>query len=360
MIYAMREIKDVDITHLSTFRLPSRAARLVTLESLEDVEHFFSTDAHALSDTFYLIGEGSNTILPPHVACVVRLKFSEDGARPYGKHVWKIISQIPAEDVVSISADQCWDDTVRRSIEKGYAGLEALAAIPGTVGAAPVQNIGAYGREFSDVCHSVCVFDREEMRFKTILRSECDFGYRTSIFKKNKNRYIVVSVNILLGHTVHIPDYPGVKEAAKGVKGIDPVRIGPRDIYKAITRLRWSKLPRPDIIPNVGSCFENPIVEKAKAEELKVLYPDMPLYSMDKIHAQESVVKISAGWLIDSCGLKGFCMGGVCVYEKHALIMIHPDNKGTIDDVRSLVTHIQKEVRNRFGIDLALEPNLVE
>lgn len=346
----MKELNNTDITHHSTFKLPSKAGRLVVLESLEDIERFFTTDVNGISGNYYLAGAGSNTFLSPEVECLVQLKLLgvEWGSAP---------------TPTTIFASEDWADIVRESVKK-YSGLEALAAIPGTVGAAPVQNIGAYGKEFSDVCQSVFVFDRQESKFKTFLKEECEFGYRTSVFKKNKNRFIIISVSILLNEiseSVAVLSYPGVSDMVETIlRETADKKITSQVICEAITRIRHSKLPKPHELPNVGSCFENPIISSEKAEELLREYPEMPVYPVkgdSKENSQKR--KVSAGWLVEACGLKGKSAGGVHIYDKHALVLINPEGKGTMEDLHSIVELIKAQVYDKFGIELSLEPNVV-
>ncbi len=357
----MKELNNIDITHHSTFKLPSKARRHIVLESLRDIESFFTTDVNGISGNYYLAGAGSNTFLSPEVECLVQLNLL--GVE------W---AAAPAPTVIFASED--WAEIVRESVKK-YSGLEALAAIPGTVGAAPVQNIGAYGKEFSDVCQSVLVFDRIEKKFKTFLKEECEFGYRSSIFKKNKNRYIIVSVSILLNEisdNVSVPSYPGVADMVKKLlhnlsdnsnEEISEKKITPAIICEAITNIRNLKLPKPHELPNVGSCFENPIISNEKAEELLGEYPDMPVYLLKETNnnhkENNQKKKVSAGWLIEACGLKGKNKGGVHIYDKHALVLTNPEGKGTLEELTSLVSTIKKQVYDKFGIELKLEPNVV-
>lgn len=370
----MQEFKNVDITEYSTFKLKAFAKRFVVLSSLEEIEKFFTSDSDGMFGNYYLVGEGSNTFFSKEIHCLVTLNS-------------KGIDWSKSEEgVVTVSAGENWDDFVHQSVLRGFGGVEALAAIPGTVGAAPVQNIGAYGTEFSDVGVSVRFFDRQEKVFKNFSKQECEFSYRDSVFKRNKNRFIIISTDIQLkpykeGDGVSIPKYPGVKEEIqKALYSSDKslnksssdtsfneekMRVSPLVVYEAIAKIRSGKLPNYKEIPNVGSCFENPIIKKGESEKLLLIYPTIPVYEVPPIYEVAplykvgDVVKISAGWLIEQCDLKGFFIGGVSVYEKHALILVNKKQEGTFEELQELVSIIKSRVKNKFGIDLRLEPNVV-
>lgn len=343
----MRIRTNVDLTNHSTFRLPAQARTFIVLETEADVMKWYR-EYRSMADSWYMLGEGSNTFFVGDVPGVVQLDFRQvDFSKGQG-----------GSATAYVGSAVSWDEFVETSIEEGYSGIEALSAIPGTVGAAPVQNIGAYGTECKDVCLGVRAFDMQTGEWTKMSPSQCQFGYRTSVFKQNPNRYLITGVWFKLDRAslAKVPEYPGVLEAMHendrqiGV----PVCAGrptPRAIRTAITHIRWNKLPKPTELPNCGSCFENAIVDAETFENLISRYPEMPSWKTDTGY------KISSGWLIDQAGLKGYCIDGICTYDKHALVLVNRGGNGKA--LLGLVDHIIKMVQERFGVTLRLEPNVV-
>lgn len=286
----------------------------------------------------FILGGGTNTVFydSPHELIVGKIEIP--GINIDG-------------DIVTVGAGVDWDELVSKTIDHNLAGLEALSAIPGTVGASPVQNIGAYGAELADTFISLTAFDTEKNDFVEIKKSDCGFSYRQSMFKKNPGRFIITNVTLKLNKLsgrAPIPNYPGVRKYLEE-NNISPTLAG---IREAITAIRWSKLPDPTTIPNSGSFFENPFVEKTLADKLKVAWPDMPQF------LQNEKVKIPAGWLIEQAGLKGVTEGGVGTYDKNALVVIN-QNRGNFKDLENLIQKIQTTVWEKFGIELKPEVNVV-
>jgi UDP-N-acetylmuramate dehydrogenase len=242
-----------------------------------------------------------------------------------------------------------WHDFVTWALENNVHGLENLALIPGTVGAAPIQNIGAYGVEIADYIDSIEAFDAMTHAFVTLAKEACQFAYRDSYFKQNPNRFIVTKVVFRIPKTwqarIHYADL-----AQQFAKNTNPT---PEDIFLAVCKIRMHKLPDPKVIGNAGSFFQNPIVPGEQYETLLqkhrglVSYPDAT-----------GKRKLAAGWLIDQCGFKGQRMGNVGVYEKQALVLVNHGN-GTAQDILGLAKCIQDKVRKEFGVSLDIEPNIL-
>jgi UDP-N-acetylmuramate dehydrogenase len=247
---------------------------------------------------------------------------------------------------IRVNSGEYWPIFVDEMVEKGYGGVENLCLIPGKVGAAPVQNIGAYGVEVKDVVESVEVFDMDTGEIKTILNKDCDFGYRSSVFKKKeKNRYFILNVTFRLAKRPKLKlDYAPLKEVFE-----DKEQITVKEISEAIKEIRNAKLPDPDHLNNAGSFFKNPAVSKEKANELKKLYPDMPFFLQPN-----GKVKLAAGWMIEQCGWKGKREGDVGVYEKQALILVNYGQAGGKEILR-FSQKINNSVRKKFGINLKRE-----
>lgn len=250
---------------------------------------------------------------------------------------------------LKIGAGENWHQLVLYCIENNYAGIENLSLIPGTVGAAPIQNIGAYGVELKDILHEVHTIDREKNALCVFNKTDCQLGYRDSIFKNAlKNKHIVTHVILRLNKTpVFHLEYGAIREKLKGA----PVSI--RAISNAIIQIRQEKLPDPKVIPNAGSFFKNPIVPEKTFLSLNEKYPKMPYFT-----EQNTSIKIPAGWLIEQCGFKGKRFGNVGVHAHQALVLVNYGN-GTGSEIKALSEMIQKAVAEKFNIVLTPEVNIL-
>ena len=252
---------------------------------------------------------------------------------------------------MSCEAGRNWHQFVTWTLDHGLAGLENLALIPGTVGGAPVQNIGAYGVEIERCIESVQAWDRSINDLVTLDRDECRFGYRTSRFKGAEalGRYVITRVNFRLDWQAPLVlDYPGVNDelAAMGVTTPEP-----RAVAEAITRIRRRKLPDPAEVANAGSFFKNPIVDPEHAQVLRDEFPKMPVFD-----AGDGMMKLSAAWLIEQCGLKGMREGAAGVYDKHALVLVNYGG-ATGAEIFALAERVNDAVEEKFGF--RLEPELL-
>ncbi len=251
---------------------------------------------------------------------------------------------------VKLSAGENWHNIVCEMSAKGYYGLENLALIPGTVGAAPVQNIGAYGVEIADFIDSVEVFDLQHQQIQTLERSACEFGYRDSIFKRpeNRQRYVIIAVTLRLSRQfTPILTY-------RGLSGDDGETLTPKALLERVVAVRQSKLPDPEKLPNAGSFFKNPVIARTQLKTLQERYPDMPFFDIDA-----DSVKVPAAWLLETAGFKGAQRdSGAGVYEKHALILI---NRGGAHgrDIYALAQEMMAGVKAQFGIEITPEVRLV-
>jgi UDP-N-acetylmuramate dehydrogenase len=287
-----------------------------------------------------VLGGGSNVILPkvlPGATLLMNIAGQE------------IISSDQNATVIAVGSGVNWHEFVAWTLENNLPGLENLALIPGTVGAAPIQNIGAYGVELANYIDHIEAFDVEEQAFVTLSNSECQFAYRDSYFKQNPHRFIVTKVVFRIPKTwqakIHYADL------AKQFEG-NP-NPSAEEIFLAVCKIRTHKLPDPKVIGNAGSFFQNPVIPNEQFETLLkkyaalVSYPDAP-----------GKRKLAAGWLIDQCGFKGQRMGNVGVYENQALVLVNHGN-GTAQDILALAKRIQDKVRKEFGVSLEIEPNIL-
>jgi UDP-N-acetylmuramate dehydrogenase len=235
-------------------------------------------------------------------------------------------------------------------LENHYDGLENLALIPGTVGAAPIQNIGAYGLELAQVFDSLRAFDTLSNKFIKLSKEQCEFSYRNSIFKKQPGRYIVVSVCFELAKKWQANLY--YAELNKAFQ--DQKKVLAKDIFEKVCSIRQAKLPDPQLIGNAGSFFHNPVVSHQKHLELKKQFPLLVSYPTDAGN-HEGDWKLAAGWLIDQCGFKGQRQGSVGVYEKQALVLVNHGG-GTGVELLKLADTIKQKVKETFGVSLTIEP----
>jgi UDP-N-acetylmuramate dehydrogenase len=260
------------------------------------------------------------------------------------------LSDADARVRVRAEAGVVWDTFVEWCVEHGLWGVENLSGIPGTVGAAPVQNIGAYGSEVGDMIESVEMFIPEEGKFRTMSGKECGFGYRDSIFKSRlRGKIVVTAVNFILGRSA-APQlgYGGLRDevAQRGEPTLANIR-------HAVIAIRDSKLPDPKVIGNAGSFFKNPSVADSVARALKDIYPDMPLYPSE----HEGYAKLAAGWLIDRAGWKGRRVGNAGVHDKQALVLVNYGS-ATGSEILEVARMVQRSVKEQFGIEIEPEVNI--
>jgi UDP-N-acetylmuramate dehydrogenase len=255
------------------------------------------------------------------------------------------------ETVVEAAAGENWHRLVKFTLARNLYGLENLALIPGSVGAAPVQNIGAYGVELSDVLEGVNVLDRVTAQLQTLSREECELGYRHSIFKtKQSERYIITAIRLKLTEKSRLhTEYGAIRNELQEMGVAD---VTGQDIYQAVCRVRRRRLPDPEIHANVGSFFKNPIVPSSKYSSLQEQYPEISGTPFG------DRVKVSAAWLIENSQLKGIREGGAQVSEQHSLVLINTGGASPADFLR-LKDRIQSTLRDQYGLDLEVEPSVI-
>ena len=282
------------------------------------------------------IGDGTNLIPHTHIKALI-LVLDLKGIKE-------------EDNILTIQAGENWDDCVKFAVEHGLSGIEALSAIPGKAGAAPIQNIGAYGREIGDTIEYVEIYDKEKEKFLLLDKEDCQFGYRDSLFKKNRERFIVVSITLKLSkEPSQIPKYKDVENYFAERKNVSPTLT---QIRQAIIEIRKNKLPDPSMVPNCGSFFKNPIVEKIVADKIKEKFPEMPVFPTGE------KIKVPAGFLIEQCGFKGQSIGKIEIYKNNALVLTNP-NHASFAEVMFAKDHIQKSVFQKFGVMLEPEVNII-
>ncbi len=324
-----------DLAGLTTLKLPFKAKSLIRLTSIENV----CVSMQQLGSIPRLVvGGGSNLVVlePEFDGIVLRPEIQYYEITESGNDVY-----------LEVGAGHPWHQLVMKTLDAGWFGLENLALIPGWMGAAPIQNIGAYGVELKDHCHRVKLYDFEERSVIELSVPELKFGYRHSVFKEIPDRFLVLTVTLRLSkHATPRVSYGAISEELER-QGLNAKK--PHDIAKVVISIRQSKLPDPEITPNVGSFFKNPVVRPEVADRLLDEFPEMPTY------VSGEYTKIGAGWLIDRLGLKGQKIGGFAVNDRQALVITN-DGTGTADDLRELVALILSSVKATYGLSLAIEP----
>lgn len=263
----------------------------------------------------------------------------------------EVIKENTDEVELKVGAGENWHNFVLYTLNHNWFGLENLALIPGTVGAGPVQNIGAYGLEIKDFVISLEVFDLTNGKIKTFLNKDCNFSYRKSIFQ-DYGKFYITSVNFKLTKFANkILSYPSLISYLQQ-NNHDINKITPQEICDAVIQIRNSKLPNPQYLPNVGSFFKNPIIDNKLHQKLKSSFPNLIAFKNDNNW------KIAAGWLIDQCGLKGFKDNGIAIYEQNALVIVNPAKKSG-KEIIDFAKLIQDKVQKKFSIDLEIEPRVI-
>ena len=330
-------LSDYSLAEQNTLAVPAVAEFFCALQYQQLIPEAFAwAEARGLGVT--LLGSGSNVILAPQLkGLVIQLK-----------HLGiDVIEETASNIKLKVKAGENWHSLVKQCVEREYFGLENLALIPGSVGAAPIQNIGAYGVEVAELISEVHIYDRLEKSFRVLTQQECQFGYRDSIFKQRENFAIVTEVVFNLPKTFT----PNLRYPALNTSFKSEAEISAQAVFDKVIEIRSSKLPNPEKLPNCGSFFKNPIVSQAKYQQLVMHYPDMPSYPQ----GDDQQIKIPAAWLIDNAGLKGQSFDGVIVHQHQALVLTNP-NRLAADAILNAAEKIRSIILAKYDIKLELEP----
>ncbi|MDX1754825.1 MAG: UDP-N-acetylmuramate dehydrogenase [Marinobacter sp.] len=333
--------ESVCLRELNTLRVGVTARFYTKVRTLGQLRQALTWARERNLETLVL-GGGSNLVFAEDVnALVIHLAI-------VGR-CWRDVQDSQATLV--LGAGENWHEAVLYASGAGYRGIENLALIPGTAGAAPVQNIGAYGVELSDTLLSVTALDTETLEPVVLASNQCDFAYRDSLFKRQPGRYIILEIALLLSRSRPLAlGYGDLKQYFSGRQVSRS--LTPADVAQGVMAIRRRKLPDPAQLPNAGSFFKNPVVTDQTWERLNRDYPEMVAYPAD--HS----VKLAAAWLIDQCGWKGYRNGKVGVHNRQALVLVnHGDGSGR--DILALARRIRADVEERFGITLEMEPRVV-
>ena len=337
----IRSYSDYPLKKHHTFGTSAKAKHYFEFTETEDLEGFLATTKEWQNQQILILGEGSNLlfitdfdglVINPNIPGIQTVHEDRN-------NIW-----------IEVGAGVNWDNFVEYAVFNQWGGIENLSLIPGKVGAAAVQNIGAYGMEIQNQIKSVTGYDLETQTTYTIETADCEYDYRDSIFKNRlKNRFIITNVVFKLEKFPEfILNYGNLKEETEKLGTINL-----RNIRKAVIQIRKSKLPDPKITGNAGSFFKNPVIETYRMENLLVSFPNMPHYP-----AAEGKTKLAAGWLIEQCGWKGFRRGDAGVHEKQALVLVNYEN-ATGREIYDLSEEIKQSVLQKFGVELEREVNVI-
>ena len=336
----MDVMTNISLKQYTTMKLGGEARYMATADSPGDVVSLYR-NARKENLPIFVLGGGSNVITHDEVFEGIVLLNKIKG--------FEVISETDETTDVKIGAGEVWDEVVEKAIELGLQGIEAMSGIPGTAGAAPVQNVGAYGQEIADTLISLEAYDSKTDTIVTISADECDFSYRNSIFRdKEKGRYCILNITLRLNKAEPKPPY--YASLQKYIDENDIREVNLSVIRVAVLNIRSEKLPDPAELPSAGSFFKNALVEKWKLEELQREYSDIPNYAMS-----DGRYKIPTGWLIDKAGLRGYRSHGMRVYEKNALVLVNDSATG-YDDLAAIREEIVQIVFDKFGIKIEQEP----
>ena len=355
--------KNYSLKNDNSFKLDIKADYFVKINNVDELREL-SNNKELINLKRLVIGEGSNVLFrSDYHGLVIKNKI-------FGK---KILFEDNQEIILKIGAGENWHDLVTWTVSNNWGGIENLALIPGTVGAAPVQNIAAYGQNFSDIFISLDAYDFELGKVTSFTKTGCQFGYRDSIFKKRgKNNLVVVSVQIKLKKNYQLEtDYFMLGLSNDSLKcELEQIARSPftvKDVYQAVVNIRRRKLPDVDQIPSVGSFFLNPVINKQKLKQLQKQVTNLQYYPIDQLtykqlndpsFKKEDYVKVAAGRLLDELGWRGKKIGNVSIYDKHALVIVH-NGKASGQEIYNFAQKVKNDVYEHYGIKLETEVNII-
>jgi UDP-N-acetylmuramate dehydrogenase len=334
--------ENVSLKPYNTFGIEAKARYFVEINHEQDLVELFADKRWHTAERL-VIGGGSNMLLVNNFdGLAIRLNIHGISHRIEGAAVY-----------VESGAGEVWNELVNFCVDNGFAGMENLTLIPGSVGASPIQNIGAYGVELKDVFESCRAFEIATGQFKTFSKDDCHFGYRESVFKSAlKGQYIIVSVTFRLSTQPQLNLSYGAIEQELGKRGITNPTI--KDVSQVVAAIRVSKLPDPSTIGNSGSFFKNPVIPQAQFESIYKVFPDVAHYP-----AGQGYVKLAAGWLIEQCGWKGRTIGHTGTWKNQALVLVNHGG-ATGQEVYTLSSQIIDSVYTKFGVMLEREVNIIQ
>lgn len=331
---------NIPLKNYLTMQLGGNARFMVDAHTPEDIAAI-CRNAKSQNLPIFILGGGSNIIARDEGFDGIVVRNRLPG--------FEILQDDPSTTIIKIGAGESWDEVVRRAVEMNLSGIEALSAIPGTSGAAPVQNIGAYGQEVADTLISLEAYDIANDRFVSLENTDCSFSYRDSIFRSSAiGRYVIISITLRLYKAAPRPPFYKAIQEYFDTHSIN--LFTPKTIREAVIAIRTDKLPDPALLPNTGSFFKNAIIEEWQLRDLKEEYPDMPSYDLP-----DGRYKIPTGWLIEQTGLKGQTLHGMHVHDKNALVLIN-QSATSYNELAAARNEIIGAVRDKFRIPIEQEP----
>ncbi len=332
--------RNTSLKSYNTFGIDVNAKQFISINTIDELRQVLKQN---YSGDLFILGGGSNMLLTKDIDAIV-MHINILGKR--------VVRKTKNSVFVEALAGENWHQFVLWTLENNWGGLENLSLIPGNIGTAPIQNIGAYGVELKDTFVSCDAIDLQTLESISFSAEECEFGYRNSIFKnKVKGKYIITGVTFKLKKKNHViqTNYGAIDESLR-CSGISDPTI--QDVSKAVIKIRQQKLPDPRVLGNSGSFFKNPVITKTELELLKLDYPEIPSYEISRNEA-----KIPAGWLIDKAGLKGYREGDAGVHKNQALVLVNYGNASG-KEILLLAKMVQEKIKKQFNIDLEPEVNI--
>lgn len=331
---------NIPLKNFTTMKLGGPARFMAEARTPEEVAETYHT-AKSQSLPVFVLGGGSNVIAHDEGFSGIVLRIRIPG--------FEVIANDLNSTTIRVGAGELWDETVKRTVDMHLSGIETLSAIPGTTGAGPVQNIGAYGQEIADTLQSLTAYDSQQDSFVTLQNADCGFSYRHSIFRgEQKGRYVITSVTLKLSKTSPQPPFYDALQSYFDSHGI--TAFTQETVRDAVVAIRTDKLPDPKLLPNSGSFFKNTIIDDWQVADLKAINPDIPLYDMG-----DGRFKLSSGWLIEQSGLKGKTIHGMHVHDKNALVLIN-ESATSYHDLAAARDEIILAVREKFNVNIEQEP----
>ncbi len=335
--------KNYSLKYLNTFGVDVIAKYFIEIHSEKELDEFIQSDL-IKNENLLILGGGSNILFTGDYNGIV-LKYSKKGI--------SIVEEKDDAVLIETSAGELWDDLVKYTVQNKLYGIENLSLIPGSVGAAPIQNIGAYGTELKDILHSVEYYDLDEGKLRNLTNAQCNFSYRNSIFKNElKDKIIITKVILKLSYVKKFN--LSYKSLSDSLKNTPEHELTIEAVSEAVKNIRKSKLPDPKLLGNAGSFFKNPEMDNETFQLFLNKYPDANYFKQS-----DNTFKISAGWLIEKCGYKGKRIGNVGAYEKQALIIANYGG-ATGNEILEFAEKIISDVKSNFGIELNSEVNIIQ
>ncbi len=333
--------EDISLQPYNTFAIAVKAKYFVEIFDEAALEELL-VSTHLKENKLLVLGGGSNVLFTQDFeGLVVKMSIPGIQYKQYGQHI-----------IVEAGAGVVWDDFVQYCVQQNFAGVENLSLIPGTVGASPIQNIGAYGVELKDVFHQCTAYELATGKKRVFGYDDCEFGYRDSVFKRElKGKYIMTSVSFRFKADAMLnTQYGAIQVELQKRKLLSPTIA---DVSAVVSAIRVSKLPDPSTIGNAGSFFKNPVVEKSLVEQIQISYPEVVNYPVGDDH-----IKLAAGWLIERCGFKGKVVGRTGTWKNQALVLVN-HGEATGQEVYSFSENIIEAVCQKFGVTLEREVNIL-